>query len=125
MDEVPERRFTLEEAEAELPHLRELLPELREARRRVLASGERVRGVARRNGGGREGTDYWRAIEALRRGVEDVAGRGIVLRDADSGLVDFPAEREGRLVYLCWRLGEDRVAHWHDVDAGFGGRRPL
>lgn len=122
---MDERRFTLEEAEAELPHLRELLPGLRQARRRVLASGERVRGVARRNGGGPEGTNYWRAIDTLRRGVEEIAERGIVLRDVDSGLVDFPSERDGRLVYLCWRLGEERIDHWHDVDAGFGGRRPL
>lgn len=122
---MEERRFTVDEAEAELAHLRRLLPELQRARRRILASGERVRGVARRNGGGAEGTDYWRAIENLRRGVEDLAGRGIVLRDADTGLVDFPSERDGRLVYLCWRLGEERVGHWHDPESGFGGRRPL
>ena len=49
----------------------------------------------------------------------------MVVRDIDSGLVDFPAVIDGREVYLCWRLGEESVDHWHDLDSGFGGRTPL
>jgi hypothetical protein len=49
----------------------------------------------------------------------------IVLRDAESGLIDFPARVEHRDVFLCWRLGEDRVAYWHGPESGFAGRRPL
>ncbi|HUX86133.1 MAG TPA: DUF2203 family protein [Chloroflexota bacterium] len=41
------------------------------------------------------------------------------------GLVDFPAERDGRVVYLCWRRGEDQIHYWHELDAGFAGRQPL
>ena len=51
--------------------------------------------------------------------------RFIVLRDPESGLLDFPSRREGRLVYLCWRLEEDRVGFWHGPDSGFSGRRPI
>lgn len=120
-----ERHYTVEEANARLDHLREVLPRIREARRVLLASGERVRGSAGRNGGGREGAAYWTAVRTLRDEVEALGSEGIVLRDAESGLVDFPSRREGREVFLCWRLGEPAVAHWHDVDAGFVGRQPL
>jgi hypothetical protein len=50
---------------------------------------------------------------------------GIVLRDIDRGLVDFPALIDGREVLLCWELGEEEVAYWHDLDTGFDGREPL
>lgn len=119
------RRFTVEEANAELDRLRELLPALQEARRKLLEGSERIRSVAGRNGGGRGGAERLEAAATIRRGVEELAEAGIVLRDADTGLVDFPSEREGRQVFLCWRLGEDAVAHWHEVDAGLGGRKPL
>ena len=51
--------------------------------------------------------------------------RGIVLRDLDSGLIDFPSVRDGREIYLCWIDGEDDIEFWHDLDAGFAGRQPL
>ena len=59
------------------------------------------------------------------RTSSDLAERDILLRDAEGGLVDFPAEREGRIVFLCWRLDEDELAFWHEQDSGFIGRRPL
>ena len=59
------------------------------------------------------------------RFVRELTALGIELKDYESGLVDFPAERDGRLVYLCWRLGEEKVQFWHEIDAGFVGRRPL
>jgi hypothetical protein len=64
-------------------------------------------------------------MATLRSEVEALTSDGIVLRDADTGLIDFPARRDGRLVYLCWRPDEDLVGHWHEVDSGFGGRKPL
>jgi hypothetical protein len=57
--------------------------------------------------------------------TETIEQSGIVLRDIDRGLVDFPAIFEDREVYLCWELGEDDVAFWHDLDGGYGGREPL
>ena len=54
-----------------------------------------------------------------------MADRGILLKDPDRGLVDFPVLREGREVYLCWLLGETTIEFWHDIDAGFAGRQPL
>lgn len=120
-----ERFFTLDEANAALEELRPMLPRIREARRTILASAEQVRGTAGTNGGGEEGAAYWEAIRTLRRALEGLSARGIILRDAETGLVDFPSRREDRTVYLCWRLGEGSVSHWHEVDAGMAGRKPL
>jgi hypothetical protein len=120
-----DRRFTLEEAEAMLPDLRAALERMREARQTLLRTGERVREATTGNGGGTENRAYQDAAELLRSEVERISGEGVILRDVESGLVDFPTEREGRVVYLCWRLGEDHIAFWHDPETGFAGRRPL
>jgi hypothetical protein len=120
-----ERMFSVEDAQALLPGLSESLLAIRKARQSVLAGGERIRRGAPTNGGGAQGVEYWEALATLRKEVESISGQGIILRDADSGLVDFPTMREGREVFLCWRLGEDRVAYWHGPETGFSGRRPL
>jgi len=59
------------------------------------------------------------------RTLEDVQATGVIVKDLDSGLVDFPSVREGENVLLCWQLGEDEVAFWHGYDDGFAGRRPI
>ena len=120
-----ERLYTIEEADAALDGLRERLPKIRAARAVIVRSATPVRERATTNGGGAESAAHWEAIRTLRRELDALGADGIVLRDADSGLVDFPARREGRLVYLCWRLGEERVGYWHEVDSGFGGRKRL
>jgi hypothetical protein len=118
--------YTVGEAEALLPWLGEVLPRIRAARQVVLAGAQRIRRTAHGNGAaGKPAQAYRDARAELRRDVEAVTERGIVLRDPETGLVDFPTTREGREVFLCWRLGEDRVAFWHGPEAGFSGRRPL
>jgi hypothetical protein len=119
------RLYTVKEANAALARLRDSLTRIREARREVLRSGRRVGARAGADGGGPEGAAYLEALSILREEVERLAADDIILRDAESGLVDFPSLREGRLIQLCWRLGEDEVAHWHEVDAGFQARKPL
>ena len=57
--------------------------------------------------------------------IEKLAQLDIELKDLQRGLIDFPTMREGRVVYLCWELGEPEVAYWHELDTGFGGRQPL
>lgn len=120
-----ERTYTVDEANAALPELRERLERIRAARQTILRAAERIRGQVARDGGGHEGKDYWDARASVKADIERLAVQGILLRDPETGLVDFPGEREGRRVFLCWRMGEDRVSHWHDVDSGFAGRRPL
>lgn len=120
-----ERSFTVEEANARIDGLRETLARIREARATVLRSAVVVRQRAPRDGGGLDGTAYLEAMRVLRQEIEGLAAEGIILRDADTGLVDFPSRREGRVVYLCWRPEEDRVGYWHELSSGFTGRKPL
>ena len=120
-----ERRFTPAEANAALPGLRQVLPRLREARRTLIASSRRISEAVAADGGGVAGSDWFEAQQILKEDVIALAEAGILLRDPETGLVDFPAEREGREVYLCWRLGEDDVAWFHEVTTGFSGRQPL
>ncbi len=120
-----ERLFTVAEANAELDALRERLPRLREARLGLIASSERITEAVAAEGGGVAGSDWFRYQETLKAEVEYLAERGILLRDPDTGLIDFPAERDGERVLLCWRLGEGDVAYYHGEHSGFSGRRPL
>ncbi len=120
-----ERRFTPEEANALLVELRARLPRLREARQRLRDTSERIAAAVEVDGGGVAGTDWFEAQEGLKAELLWLADRGILLRDPETGLVDFPADREGRRVFLCWRLGEDDVAWYHEEESGFTGRKPL
>lgn len=122
-----ERLYTAEEATALLEDLKVRLARIRDARQVVIRTAERVRGrvVADAGGGSDAGREYWEASRTLKAEIEHLAAEDIVLRDPEQGLVDFPGEVEGRRVWLCWRVGEDRVAYWHGLESGFAGRRPL
>ena len=129
------RLFTLAEAEALLPTVIPILEAIQEAGR-ALRGDERE--LARRlapvqgNGHhvdadelGRLRSDIARAGAMLRARAGELAELGVELKDPETGLIDFRAEREGRVVYLCWRLGEPRIDWWHELDTGFAGRRRL
>ena len=122
---MDDHEYEVEEANAMLPELGRALGEIQTARQVVLEGAEHLRRVANLNGGGEFGQEYWDALSTLRRELESLSDRGIVLRDPETGLIDFPARREGEAVFLCWRLGEDRVGFWHGPEGGFAGRRPL
>jgi hypothetical protein len=124
---VYERHFTRAEANALLPQLTAMLDQLRESKDELTdaEAHEALGEAAPSNGGGEEGKQVGVAFLEVRRLLETIEQSGIVLRDIDRGLVDFPALLEDREVYLCWELGEDEVAYWHDMDAGYGGREPL
>jgi hypothetical protein len=120
-----ERRFTIDEANAVLDELRSRLPRLRDARQRLIETSERITSAVEVDGGGVEGSDWFRAQEALKVELLWLADRGILLRDPETGLIDFPAERDGERIFLCWRLGEEQVGWFHDEQSGFAGRKPL
>jgi hypothetical protein len=121
------RHFTRAEANALLPQLTALLGQLRDAKDELTdtEAHEALSEAAPTNGGGEEGRQVGVAFLEVRRLLETVEQAGLVLRDIDRGLVDFPALIDGREVYLCWELGEDEVAYWHDLEGGYGGREPL
>ncbi len=120
-----DRLYTLDDANAELADLRERLPRLRVARDGLIAASERIEEAVASDGGGVAEAGWFTHQQTLKTELEHLAGRGILLRDPEIGLIDFPAERDGRRVFLCWRLGEDRVAWYHEATAGFGSRKPL
>ena len=123
---MSERTYTVEEANAMLPSLRERLVRIREARSIMFASAELVKErLERESGGAAADPRYWEAQTTLRTEIERLAAEDILLRDPLTGLVDFPGEREGRRVWLCWKLDEGEVGHWHEIDSGYLGRRPL
>jgi hypothetical protein len=124
---VHERHFTRAEANALLPQLNALLSQLQNAKDALTdeEAHEALAEAGPTNGGGEQGRQVGVAFLEVRRLLEALGESGIVLRDIDRGLVDFPALIDGREVYLCWELGEDEVAHWHDLEGGFGGREPL
>lgn len=68
---------------------------------------------------------YLEGLQALSGGLDTIRELGGEMKDVDTGLVDFPARRNGEDVYLCWRLGEEAVTWWHAPQAGFGGRHPI
>ena len=124
---VHERHFTLEEANELLPQLTTLLTRLREAKDDLTdtEAHEALSEAAPTNGGGEQGRQVGVAFLEVRQLLETVERAGIVLRDIDRGLVDFPALMDDREVYLCWELGEDEIAYWHELEGGYGGREPL
>jgi hypothetical protein len=122
-----ERFYTVEEANAMLPRLGPLLEHIREgqaalAEDRSLAA---IREKAAQNGGGAPARELAARVHEIERDVAQLAEWSIVLRDPQTGLIDFPHRRQGESVYLCWRLGEPRVGYWHPLETGIAGRQPL
>jgi hypothetical protein len=122
-----ERHFTRAEANALLPQLTAMLDRLREAKDDLTdtEAHEALSEASPSNGGGGEGKQVGVAFLEVRRLLGTIEEAGIVLRDIDRGLVDFPAMLDGREIYLCWELGEDDVGYWHELETGYGGREPL
>ena len=126
--------FTREEAEALLPQISVVLLKIQERRKDMLQSEEEL-GVlnAQAMGNGhhlheriaRLQKDLARHIQALQELVNELSDFGCVLKDPDIGLIDFLSLHNGREIYLCWYLGEERINYWHYLDAGFKGRQPL
>lgn len=126
-DGETEASFTLDEANALIPRLRPLLLRLQEVQRALADRDtlQRLRAAASGNGGGSAARQVLASGDEFARLTAELEGLGVVVRDPASGLVDFPAEREGQPVFLCWRVEEDSVGHWHDRDSGYMGRQPL
>lgn len=129
------RYFTRAEAEALLPRVESLLREIQELRVQVTEQEERlVEYRAKLMGNGHQLGDGLQHLQAsvttanaeIARRVRNITALGVLVKDLDMGLIDFPMLRDGHEVYLCWRLGEgSRIAWWHEIDSGFAGRQPL
>ncbi|MBI5428012.1 MAG: DUF2203 domain-containing protein [Nitrospinae bacterium] len=120
--------FTLEEANSlvprllkDIPHLQKLTAELNENFPDVKNAWKK----ARFNGGSAQGAGYLRVAVQYTRLSSDLESRGCVLKGVENGLVDFPSIRDGREVFLCWKMPEKEIRYWHDIDAGFAGRQSI
>ena len=125
---MPVHYFTVEEANAALPALRVIVAKMLEARQRIVDAQPQVWPVLEKaagNGGSPLASTVLKDFEIVQHSVKAIQKMGIELKDINTGLVDFLAERDGRDVYLCWRYDEPSVAHWHDLETGFTGRQPL
>ena len=133
---MPERLFTLDEAQAlldrEVRELAERMVELRTELRPLEKSWQKLVIKIGSNGGGMSADETNDMRERLEEGHEElrellqqIVDHGVQVKDPDSGLLDFPAEIDGQPALLCWRVGEPRIAFWHSPEDGFAGRRPL
>ncbi len=127
------RIFSLDEAERALPLVRKIVADVQrvyEEWREAVASYELVAAGAKADGPESEAleqlrTDVARYAEQMAGLIDEVQEIGCELKDVRLGLVDFYALLDDRLVYLCWRMDEQSITHWHELDAGFGGRQPI
>jgi hypothetical protein len=123
-----EKHFTVAEANALLPELRELLLAIRQARDHLEVEWQNAAPVLRaapHNGGGAEASAYVSELLRLNGLVRRILAQGVLIKDVDRGLVDFPHLRGEEEVLLCWEQSEESVAYWHDLESGYPGRRPL
>ena len=128
------RRFSREEADALLPQIAPLLTQIRDLNRKndeTRSAVNALQGTLKSNGHSLD-VEMARLSQALQSTgaainelIERVAGVGAEVKDLEMGLVDFRSERDGREVYLCWKLGEERVSFWHDLNTGYASRQPL
>jgi hypothetical protein len=132
VDQGPKRLFTVAEANALLPTLVPILSRLRANAGAIRPAFEQFVSLGQQGDGPEVASRLaalGRRVEKLQAAIDEdlwmIDALGVVLKGIENGLIDFPAMRSGRIVYLCWKLGEGSIAFWHEVDAGFAGRRPL
>jgi hypothetical protein len=130
------RTFTLREAQNLLPVLESLLRtamdgkklieavdnELQELAHRVLMSGGLLVNVVQM---ARRKAEREKAIHRVKDTLAEINAIGVQVKDIEIGLLDFPCKVEGRVVLLCWKLGEQGITHWHTSSEGFAGRKPV
>ena len=122
--------YDIDTANARLAELRPLLAALRDGRDEVAAGQRRLAKLATADDAdptliAREQEGITITVRRMEQAVRQIDAWGVTLRDIGTGLVDFPALVNGRPIWLCWKLGEDEIANWHEMDAGIAGRKPL
>lgn len=121
--------FTVEEANRLLPKVRAIVEEIQRAHRQLRAFREEARRAAQKseaNGGIDGGALFAAAFVGMSERILELETLGVQLKDCERGLVDFPHLRDGRVVLLCWHVGEgNQIEWWHEWDAGFAGRQRL
>ena len=130
------KTFTLEEAQSLLPLLESLLKRAIEGKRAAEETEARIAELGRKiylAGGmrvnvaeaGKQRAELTAHLERVRESIAEIDAIGVQVKDVDTGLLDFPCRVDEEVVLLCWRMGETAIEHWHTIEDGFKGRRPL
>ena len=122
------KHFSLEEASELLPSLAKIFEEVQTIQGELEARGSELAEVldsAKSNGGGKKADYHFAQNQKIQRLLGQIEKKGVLVKDLDRGLVDFPHLRGGREVFLCWMVGEKKIDFWHDLEAGFAGRQAL
>ncbi len=125
---MPPRYFSIEEANRALDVIRPLMDEVQASRTAILARRPELWPALERaagNGGNSALSGMIKEFDRLNDLVHQIMATGAQIKDLNTGLLDFPAWRGDHEVLLCWRHGERQVLFWHELDAGFAGRRPI
>ena len=121
--------FSVEEANSVLEELSSIVKELVELKNSIEVNVPKLKPVMKKlgsNGGGHKDLNlHLVSIKKMEELINTLNAAGCILKDVNQGLIDFPHLKDGREVYLCWKLGEKRVSYWHEVDAGYAGRKPI
>ncbi len=124
--------YTVQQARDLIPELRPLIAAMQLERRRLQDEVERLNDLTpamQQNGHAVRAANHERMIvefsESLREKLDQFDMMGIDVKDIEHGIIDFPSERDGRVVYLCWHVEEETVSYWHEVTEGYQGRQPL
>jgi hypothetical protein len=121
------RHYSIDEANAQLPLVGEVVRRIQEARSRLADDGfdTDFSTLAELTGGAWPGYEHAAASVEIALGFDRLEELDVVVRDLEGGQIDFPSLNGGEEIYLCWLLGEPTVGHWHAVESGFGSRQKL
>ena len=125
---TPDRVFSLFEANQLIPQLQSHLTTVQERKGVLIETREEVQKAsanAGHGGGTTVGSHYVKSLQDISTNLRAIHELGVVVKDIDLGLCDFPYVRDGRVVYLCWKLGEKEIRWWHEVTTGYKDRCPL
>jgi hypothetical protein len=123
-----ERVFTLSEANRLIPQLEEHLLAIRRGKEILIRTKSEIKKAsakAQDGGGSFAGRHYISALEQISDNLQAIHEMGVLVKDLDMGLCDFPYLFDGRIVYLCWKLGEHEIQWWHEIATGYRDRQPL
>ena len=124
----PQRVFSLLEANQLIPQLQTHLSAVRQSKQalvRTFAAARAAAAHAHDGGGTPHGILYVKSLQDISTNLQAIHDLGILVKDIDLGLCDFPHMRDGRVVYLCWKLGEKEIRWWHEVTKGYDHRCSL
>lgn len=123
-----ERVFSLFEANQLIPKLQSHLSQIQGGKSVVLETREEIKKAAAQageGGGTPVGAHYVNSLQTISTNLQAIHTLGVIIKDVDLGLCDFPYLCDGRVVYLCWKLGEQKIGWWHEVTSGYKDRCPL